>query len=46
MCDSENNAHSAYVQINGISAPIQANSAELKQMILWQLANPLCALNA
>jgi hypothetical protein len=46
MCDAEVNAHEAYVKINTLSPPIQANSAELKQMILWQLANPLCLLNA
>jgi len=46
MCDSEANAHDAYVRIHEISPPIQANAAELKQLILWQLANPLCALGA
>lgn len=45
-CDNEANAHNAYVQLNETSAPIKANAAELKQIILWQLANPLCALSA
>ena len=46
QCDGEANAHNAYVQLNELSPPIQANSAELKQLILWQLANPMCLLNA
>lgn len=45
-CDGEANAHNAYVQLNELSAPIQANSTELKQLILWQLANPMCSLGA
>jgi len=46
QCDGEANSHNAYAQLITLSAPVQSNKAELKQMILWQLANPLCANNA
>lgn len=38
-CDGEANAHNAYCSLNFLSAPFQADKAELKQIILWQVAN-------
>ena len=45
-CDGEQNSKNAFCSIGNITLPWQFNKAELKQMILWQLANPLCANNA
>lgn len=41
-CEGEGNAKNAYCALNALSPPIQADAAELKQIILWQLANGLC----
>lgn len=43
-CDGEENARNAVCAIGNITPPIQANTAELKQIVLWQLGNPLCAI--
>lgn len=44
-CDGEANANNLFVCLNSLSAPIQANEAELEQIIAWQLGNALCANN-
>lgn len=44
VCDGEANARNASCAIGNITPPFQANSAELKQIILWQLGNGLCAI--
>jgi len=41
-CDGEENARNADCALGDISPPFQANGAELKQIILWQLGNGLC----
>lgn len=41
-CEGEENARNAACAMANISPPFQANSAELKQIILWQLGNGLC----
>ncbi len=45
-CDGESNAHNAYCVLNPVSLPMQTITTEQKQIILWQLANALCANNA
>lgn len=42
MCDGEANARNAACAIGNITPPFQADKAELKQIILWQLGNGLC----
>lgn len=46
VCEGEANAHQAFAQFNFVSLPIQASASQLKQQILWMLANPLCANSA
>lgn len=41
-CDGEANAKNAQCAIGNLTPPFQADAAELKQIILWQLANGLC----
>lgn len=41
-CDGEANARHAVCAMGNITPPFQANTAELKQIILWQLGNALC----
>jgi len=41
-CDGEANAKNAQCSIGNVTPPFQADKAELKQIILWQLANGLC----
>lgn len=41
-CDGEENARNADCAMGNITPPIQANTAELKQIVLWQLGNGLC----
>jgi hypothetical protein len=45
-CDGEANAHNAQCAIQPLSPPMQFNDTEIKQIILWQLGNALCTLNA
>lgn len=42
-CDGEANARAAACAMGNITPPFQADEAELKQIILWQLGNGLCA---
>lgn len=42
MCDVEANARAAACAMGNITPPFQADKAELKQIILWQLGNGLC----
>jgi hypothetical protein len=42
QCDGEANAKNAFCSLNFLSPPFQADKSELKQIILWQLANGLC----
>lgn len=44
VCEGEENARNAVCAMGNITPPFQANSAELKQIILWQLGNGLCAI--
>lgn len=44
ICDAEENARNAVCVMGNITPPIQANTAELKQIVLWQLGNALCAI--
>lgn len=46
VCDGETNAKNAYCSLNDTTLPIQTNTAEQKQVVLWQLGNLLCANNA
>lgn len=41
-CTGELNAKNAQCAIGNLTPPFQADAAELKQIILWQLANGLC----
>lgn len=45
-CEGEANAHNAQCAIQPISPPMQYTEAEIKQIILWQAGNALCANNA
>jgi hypothetical protein len=42
MCDGEANARLAACALGNTTPPFQADEAELKQIILWQLGNGLC----
>lgn len=46
MCEAEQNARNASCALTTLSAPVQADATEIKQQILWMLANPLCTLGA
>lgn len=41
-CDGEANAKNAACAMGNTTPPFQADKAELKQIILWQLGNGLC----
>lgn len=41
-CEGEANAKNAQCAIGNLTPPVQVNTAELKQIILWQLGNGLC----
>lgn len=45
-CDIDNNAHNAYVQVNPVSLPLQANTDEQQAYILWALGSALCVNGA
>lgn len=46
VCDGEANASNLHCAGQFLTPPVQYNSAEIKQIIAWQLANALCANNA
>lgn len=45
-CEASQTNRLTYDQVMEISLPVQANDAEMQQVIIWQLNCALCALGA
>jgi hypothetical protein len=46
VCDGDANASNAHCALQFVTLPVQFDPTNVKQQILWQLGNALCANNA
>lgn len=46
LCDANANASNAHCALQFVTLPVQFDPVNVKQQILWMLANPLCENDA